>query len=211
MRKTTLIKQIKKIEWKLISVRFNGVPIFVKLRIPSDLEIRAIGNFSLLGSSKMPKDWRKIVDAASIQNEIVKASLVTPTYKDIFNILGVPDFIEEKRRQFIEIEKELLGVPKGPLKNELETKAALLRLQFDLIMPNDFCSDIAEYVLGKNRSNIDKITEEILLECYYNHKNFGGRPSDYCNDETLTPFNRRDIDNNAMALGYKAEKERGRK
>ena len=207
MRKTTLVKQFKKIAWHLISVRFNGLPAFVKIRIPSDLELRAIGNFSLIGSSKMPADWRKIVETAEIQNEIVKASLVTPSFKDIFNIVGIPSFIEEKRKQFEDVEREMLAVPKGPLKKELEIKMSLLRLQFDMILPNDFCADIAEYVLGKNRSNIDKVTEDILLECYYNHKQFGGRPSDYCNDETLTPFNRRDIDNNAMAIGYKHEKQ----
>ena len=32
---------------------------FVKVRIPSDLEIRAIGNFSLIGTSRVPSDWRK--------------------------------------------------------------------------------------------------------------------------------------------------------
>ena len=204
-------KQFKKIAWKLISVRFNSSPVFVKVRIPSDLEVRAIGNFSLIGTSKMPNDWRKVVETVSIQNELVKASLVTPTYKAIFKIVGIPDFIDEKRKQFDDIEKELLTIPKGPQKKELEIKAALLRLQYDLILPNDFCSDICEYVLGKNRTNIDKITEEILLECYINHKQFGGRPSDYCCDDTLTPFNRRDIDNNAMEIGYEYMQKQGAK
>lgn len=206
MRKTTLVNQFKKASWKLISVRFNGLPVFVKVRIPSDLELRAIGNFSLIGSSKVPNDWRRIVETASIQNEIVKATLVTPTYKNIFDIVGIPDFIEEKRKHFEDIEKEILTAPKGPMKKELEIKAALLRMQFEMILPNDFCADISEYALGRNRTNIDKITEDILLELYYNHKMYGGRPSDYCNDDTLTPFNRRDIDNNAMAVGYKNEK-----
>lgn len=211
MRKSTMMKEFKKIIWHLISVHFNGVPVFVKVRIPSDLELRAIGNFSLIGTSRVPSDWRKIAETASIQNELVKASLVSPSYKDIFDLVGIPDFIIEKNNQFNEIEKQFLETPKGPLRKELEVKLALLKMQYQLILPNDFCSEIVEYVLGKNRTNIDKISEEILIECYFKHKEFGGRPSDYCNDETLTPFNRRDIDNNSIAIGKKLEESRRNK
>lgn len=208
MRKSAMINGIKKASWSLISVRFNGVPVFVKVKKLSDLEIQAIGNFSLIGGGAPVTDWRKIIATAEIQNELVKASLVTPSHADIFNIVGIPSFIEEKKKQFIEIEKQICELPKGPLKKELETAAALLRMQFELILPNDFCTDISDYILGRNRTNIDKITNDILLECYFSHKQFGGRPSMYCDDETLTPFNKRDIDNNALRVGLEWEKGR---
>lgn len=211
MRKTTLIKQFKKIEWSLISVRFHGVPVFVKVRSLSDLEIRAIGSFSMIGSGSISSDWRKIVATAEIQNELVKASLVSPTYREIFSIVGIPDFNSEKRKKYEEIEKELITCPRGPLRKELETKCALLKVMFEAILPNDFCTDIVEYALGKNRSNIDKVTKDILLDCYFSYKQFGGRPSTYCNDETLTPFNLRDIDNNAMSVGIEWERARKNK
>lgn len=207
MRRSTMIREIKKVAWHLISVPFNGQQIFVKVRIPSDLEIQAIGNFSLIGGGVPVHDWRKIIDTAVVQNELVKASLVTPTYKDIFEIVGIPDFMNEKREQFLAIEKEIAGLPKGPLKKELETRAALLRFQFELILPNDFCVGITDYILGRDRSNINQVTDKILLECYLSHKQFGGRPSDYCNDETLTPFNRRDIDHNALRVGADWERK----
>ena len=203
--------QILEAECTLISVHWKGTPVFVKVRELSDLQIQAIGNFSLIGSevASPANDWRAVTNSLELQHNVVKAALITPTYAEIFKIAGISDFSKEAEKRFAEINKDLISMARGPERSATEQRLASIRLLFDLVLPNDFTAEIAAYVLGTERTDIKLITKEILLNCAVLQKRSGGRPSDYC-DGKLSAFNKRDIDTQAY-LEYDALVENERK
>jgi len=202
--KRDTVKQIIDAEFSLISVHWKNTPVFVKVRELSDLQIQAIGNFSLIGSEVVSPatDWRQITNSLELQHNIVRAALVVPTYSEIFKLAGTSDFAKEAEKRFAEINKDLISMNRGPERSATEQRLASIRLLFDLILPNDFTSEVTSYVMGTERTDIKLITKEILLNCAILQKRSGGRPSDYC-DGKLSAFNKRDIDTQAY-LEYDA-------
>jgi len=196
--KSTNKKQILDAEYSFISIPWKGTPVFVKVRELSDLQIQAIGNFSLIQlDTVVPSNsWKQIVVTLELQHNIVKASLVSPSYDEIFEIAGSSNFTKEASTRFTEISKELIGMQRGPERSALEQRLCSSRVLFDLILPNDFTSGISNFVLGIDRTDIKLVTKEILLNCAILQKRSGGRPSDYC-DGKLSKFNKRDIDTQA--------------
>lgn len=204
MKEMTEIEKIDLIEHPLIAVLWRGEQIFVKVRELSDLQIQAIGNMSLIEVEKGNTnfDWRAWEKFAEQQHEIVRASLVSPTYEQLFEMIGKSEFSATAEQRFIEISKEISLMDRGPAKKAAEQKYSSLRALFDLVLPNDFTASITQYALGTAKSDIKLITKDILWQCYILHKRCGGRPSDYCNGR-LNDFNKRDIDNAALYYGDK--------
>jgi hypothetical protein len=214
MRKAKKETTIDNAECALISVDWKGTPVLVKVRELSDLQIQAIGNFSLINldtdNSAPSKDWRAIVNTLEIQHNIIKAALVSPTYTQIFQLAQAGDFAKEANERFIDIQKDLNKLERGPERSDLEQKAASLRVLFDLVLPNDFTASITEYILGSKRTEIGLVTKDILLNAAILQKKSGGRPSDYCHG-LLSDFNKRDIDTRAYMIYSDFEEECKRK
>lgn len=185
----------------LVAVLYNGTPCIVKVRELSSLQIQAIGNISLIDiEAKTPsKSWKEIASVSDLHNKIVKAALVSPSYEEIYNMIGKSSFIEDVKKRFVELEKAITKMEAGPEKSLFEERLASMRFTFDLILPNDFMAGIVEYALGSKKSEIKLVTESILMNCALMAKQCGGRPSDYC-EGRLTDFNKVDIDRRAVCL-----------
>ena len=216
--KATTLQALEGQEYKLIAVHWkdkNGTPVFVKIRELSDLQIQAIGNFSLLGHSNIApvSDWREIAKISAMQSNIVKAALVSPSYDELCQLAELGSFSKDVEEKYKEVSKDILTLPVGPERSELEKQLASIRMLFDMILPNVFVSEICEWELGINRTNINLVTDEIILNAailQYNAKS--GRISDYIDDKTLSPFNKRDIDQRGMVLfAEEVEKQKARK
>lgn len=216
--KASTLQALEGQEYKLIAVHWkdkNGTPVFVKVRELSDLQIQAIGNFSLLGHRNIApiSDWREISKISAMQSNIVKAALVSPSYDELCEIADLGSFSKDVEEKYKEVSKEILTLPVGPERSELEKQLASIRMLFDMILPNVFVSEICEWELGIKRTNINLVTDEIILNAailQYNAKS--GRISDYIDDKTLSPFNKRDIDQRGMILfAEEMEKQKTRK
>lgn len=212
----TELEKIELIEHPLIAVLWKGEQVFVKVQELSDIQIQAIGNMSLIEVDKtnVTFDWRAWEQFAEQQHRIVKASLLSPTYEQLFEMIGKTEFMKDTEKTFIELSKEIANMDKGPGKKLAEQRASSLRALFDLILPNDFTAGVTQYAIGTNKTDIKMITKDILWNCYVLHKRCGGRPSDYCSGR-LNDFNKRDIDNSALYYGdQRVEREakmKGRK
>lgn len=204
--KQSTIRNIKDHESSLIAVHWKSkedTPVCVKVRELSDLQIQAIGNFSLInrGTSAPITDWRDISNLAELQHNIVRAALVSPTYEQICKIAGLGDFAKTVETKYNEVKKEIAELPVGPVRSGWEKQLESTRLLFNSVLPNVFCSEISEYVLGANRTNIKLVTDEIILNAAILQSYAkSGRISDFIQDGTLTAFNKRDIDTRGMTL-----------
>lgn len=188
-------KTILEAETKLIAALWKGTECMVKVRELSDVQIHAIGNLSLIQLDKMnvAADDRRWAEFSSMHHRIVKAALVSPTYDEIFTMIGKSDLAKDAEAAFVEITKEIAAMSAGPERKLFEQRAASLKSLFDLLMPDDFLITVSYYALGRNKSEIDLVTEQILWESALLQKKMGGRISDYCRG-MFTDFNKRDID-----------------
>lgn len=205
MKRSTL-RNIETHECSLIAVHWKSkdeTPVCVKVRELSDLQIQAIGNFSLInrGTSAPVTDWRDVANLAELQSCIVKAALVSPSYERLCKLAGLGDFSKTVEARYIEIKKEIEELPIGPVRSGWEKQLESTRLLFNSVLPNVFCSEVTEYVLGINRTNIKLVTDEIILNAAILQSYAkSGRISDFIQDDTLKPFHKRDIDIRGMML-----------
>lgn len=221
MKHSTMIRNIAKQEWKLIAVHWKektDIPVFVKVRELSDLQIQAIGNFSLIdrGPSSPTTDWRDIANTSKLQSNIVKAALVSPTYDELCEIAGLGSFSKQAEQKYKEAEIEIESLPRGPVRSGYEKQLASMRILFESILPNTFVAEICEYVLGINRTNIKLVTDEIILNAaILQYQSKSGRICDYIEDKTLSAFNKRDIDTRGIELFNdwvkQAKRQKGKK
>lgn len=206
MRTSTMIRNIQKQEWSLIAVHWKDkekAPVFVKVRELSDLQIQAIGNFSLLGkTSDVPMtDFRDIANMADLHSRIIQAALVSPSYDALCSLAGLNGFSKIVEKRCLEIEHDIAELPRGPVRSGYEQQLAASRLLYANVLPNVFMSEVVEWVLGVNRTNIKMVTDEIILNAAFLRASAGsGRVSDYIDDKTLSPFNKRDIDTRGAIL-----------
>ena len=201
----TSIKEFEKLNNKLVTVHWNGNPVVIKLRDISALRLKAIASFSLIKIfPDVPvKDSRKIAEGMEIQHRIVKAALVCPTYEELFDVAQLGGFSKETEQTIKELQNDILELPKGPQRTELEQELAWARLCYELILPNDFTAEITKIVTKQDDTEINLITKDMLLEYGCKAHEYGGRPSDYCSG-ILSDFNRDDIDDRSEEV-YQAE------
>lgn len=204
----------KDVFYPLVQVPFKGEPVFVKLKILTNSQIRACGDFSLIetfqdkiAKKKKNISMREIVNYAERQYKIVKESLISPTYDELIKMFTEHD-ISEKRKELEELENQLLKMNPGPKKSVLEEEIATLKVWLDLILPEDFIGAIVSYALEVDKTDIKNITEEALLEAGFLAEKYKKRPSEFlCNDGIFSEFNRLDIDRRAISLVEEFKKE----
>jgi hypothetical protein len=208
MNEKQTLKKLAERNTSLIFVPWNGENIPVRVRELTDLQIQAIGQFSLIETNAAPKStaWGSIASLAVMQNEITRAALVSPTYDEIFKIVGENDLTDRMRAKYIEVQKDLLKMPKGPERSALENRAEALRLLFEAVLPNDFLAAVTAWATGVDRTDIKLVTREILLNASILQRKYGGRASDYCTGN-LSEFNKRDIDTQALIVFSEFEKQ----
>jgi hypothetical protein len=186
---------VQNAEYDLISVLWKGTECMVKVRTLSEIELKAVGNFSMLQLRKSPvaDDDRRWAEYASIYNKIVRAALVNPTFTEVFKVAKCDGLADDAEKTFAELEKEIATMSPGPERKMYEQQSASLRALFDLVLPEDFMIMVADYATGRNNSDIDKVTEEIVWQAACLQKMQGGRVSDYCHG-MFTDFMRSEID-----------------
>lgn len=208
--------QIEAIKYPVLVVPFHGVPVPVKIRELTLAQTKACGEFSLIETmaDKMTGKklrMRDIVAYAEIQHKIVRASLVSPTYDEIMERLGGTTTLDSKKKELDELKKQCEQLRNGPQRKALEEEIDSSRIWIDLILPEDFISHIVSYALQINKSEIKKLSDEILIEAAIIAERSAKRPSEIiCGDGFWTAFMLTDIDKRAFLL-LEDEKERRKK
>jgi hypothetical protein len=180
----------------------------VKLRKLTQAQILTCGDFSLIETFQ-DKIWKQkgkpkigeIIAFAERNHAIVKAALVSPTYAQIFEIIGSDFLVEERKKELAEMRKKLIQTPRGPERNALEEEIDTLRIWCDLILPEDFMSFVVAFSLGIDESDIKLVSEEMLINAAMLAERGHDNPSDHiCADGRFSPFNKYDIDRRAWIL-----------
>lgn len=203
--------------YPLLIVPFNDTPVPVVLRELNQANIMTCGNFSLIetledkiGIKSKNVKIRDIIAYAERNHAIVKESLVSPTYKQIFDMIGVDPKIEEKKKKIEELKKELTKVKPGPKRSAMEEELDVMRIKCQFILPDDFVSWIVAYALRINKTDIKKVSEKMLLDAAILAKNGHDNPADHIDGE-FTHFNKDDINRRAWIIYNKFMEEHKKK
>ncbi len=188
-----------------VAVRFSGKEITPILKKLSYAEIRSCGDFSLISLESDKKGSKKqtlesMSDYAELQHSILKLAMVSPTYKDVeemlLNMAGVPEDLPERMRQY---KLSFIEESDPAKKKKMSEEYAILEMRYKLMFPPDFCEDVFNYAVGRGEA-MDLLTEEMLYEAALIAGD-KGRPSDIiCADGEWFPHNKADIDKRAKII-----------
>jgi len=194
-------------KYPVLTVPFYGTMVPVKLRELTQVQVRACGDFSLIKTfedkvrsmSRAPT-MPEINAYASRYHQLARASLVAPTYDELLGLFENDKSVNDAQVKLDELQATLQDTPKGPARKALEEEIESLRVWCELLLPIDFLSTIMSYALGLDKSDIQDVTEEALLEAAMLADRGRDNPADHM-DGRFTSFMRDDINRRAwMAL-----------
>ena len=182
-------------EYSLVATQWKGVPTLVLVRNLSEVQLLACGNFSLINLGELvegPFSWRQWVEYAEQNYKILKAALVSPSYEEVYAMAGQGPSVKDAEARFREVDALILTLPRGPGRQALEKERDSLRCMYDLIFPDDFIAPIVCYVTGIGRTDIKKVTREMLHTAAILAERGHDNPADHI-DGIFSAFNRNDI------------------
>jgi hypothetical protein len=207
----TDIDRLEAAQYPLIAVNYHGSPALVKCRLLTSTQIQACGEFSLIQTeqdriNQIKKLTNKeIIEYANTMHNIVKESLVQPTYGQIMDMVQANELCINTKKKLEELRLKCQGLPFDLQRKQLEDEIDKKRIWVDLILPEDFLSGIFCYALDLNRSDIKRITEEMLLNAAVLAEKWHKAPHEYITG-MFTDFNKMDIDKRAFMLLYEKRK-----
>lgn len=189
----------------IVTVPFHGTTVPVKLRELTQVQIRACGDFSLIKTfedkvrAMSGKPTMAEINAYSERyHAIAEAAMVAPTYDQLLGMYDRDAKVRSARKKLDQAEKLLAKTPKGPQRAALEEQVQSLRIWTDLILPEDFLSAVMSYALGMDKSDIDDVTDDVLLDAAILAERGKDNPADHL-DGRFTPFMRDDINRRAWS------------
>lgn len=205
---TAALDAIKAAEFSLVALQWKGKTVFCRLRELSQIQIMSCGQFSLIETDEWKReaekqqfDWKRYIEYADTNVKLCKLALVVPTYDEIFDLVGKQGFWQEAMHRFEEINKKIRDMPRGPFRKELEQYRDSLRVSYDLLLPDDFMRGVVDYTLGISKSDIKKVTTELLLNAAILAEKGHKAPHDYITPGgQFTEFNKTDIDATALMV-----------
>jgi hypothetical protein len=160
--------KIDMLRYPIIMAPLLGTLIPVMVKQLTDIEARAIGDFSLIESfhdsinEGQKQSFRKMRDYIELQHRITEAAMVKPTYQDLYAHFTKRDGLDQHKADIAKIEAELATMRPGPKRSELEEDLAGLELMVYFALPTDFTAYITAYSLGIDQTDIKKLSEDML-------------------------------------------------
>ena len=196
----TDLDKIEAAEFSVVCLPWKGSPCMVKLRNLDDIEIQSIGNFSLIeideykwSRSQAKTPWGDLLAYADQNAKICRAALVAPSYDQIFEAIGKTDFNGRVKAQVEHINSLLGDMLDGPAKQELEGMRDSLILAWGVLLPDDFMAGVVSFSLGIKKSDIKKVTDDMLCSAAILAERGHRAPHEYIHG-AFSDFNIRDID-----------------
>lgn len=204
--KTTSLEKLKDIQYPLLSLTFHGIPALVCCRVLTSAQIQACGEFSLIETDKSRMEKNKkistkdFIEHSRTMHLVAEASLIKPTYKEILNMVQANDLCQNVRKELLELREKCKSLPfSDPKRITLENEIDKKLIWTDLILPEDFLSTIFCYVVELDRSDIKKVTDNVLLNAAILAEKWHKAPHEYITG-LFTEFNIMDIDRRAAII-----------
>jgi hypothetical protein len=180
----TALELAESAKYPILMAPFYQSEIPVMVRELSHIDCMTIGEFSLIDdfhtsikSGKM--SMKKMREYVILQHKIVKMALVKPGYQDIIDSVTTHEPIEQIKEQIKELDEKINALKPGPARSKLEDELAVLDIQINMPLDPAFASFIEAYALGYNKTDIKKISEDILRNAAVMAELGGDNPADH--------------------------------
>ena len=200
-----------------IIVPFNGIDQTIIVRKLTGIQRDACGEFSLIETvrdkmiNKNKKlTYKEMCDYSRLQYEIVKRSLVSPTYEEIMKLNEFDILRLNAEKELNKLEPIINNMDDGIKKNKLKDDYYMLEMNSKYLLPEDFITHVMSYALRLIDSDLKDITADMLYEAAILAKRGGGRPSDYM-PGNLADHHLKDIDKRAYCEYANRETNNNRK
>lgn len=194
---------------------FHGTMVPVMVQELTQAQTLACGNFSLIETfqdriaiKRMTSgggDLLKIIEYVQLQHELVRRSLVKPTYDEIIVMVSNAS-VDDAKRSVLELKEKLKSTPRGVERDALNLELDKLLVWTDYILPSDFLGVITAYALGVDKSDIKEVSRSMLLEAALLARRGNDNPADHIRG-AFTDFMRDDINRRAWII-YEEEKKK---
>jgi hypothetical protein len=164
------INHFEAIKYPIILVPFYGKLVPVMIKEMDHIDSLRIGDFSVIQdfhskiSSGTKMNIVKMSEYVAIQQRIVEFALVKPSYREFLEMTGKVENHDQVKKEIREIEDIVRKMKPGPARSNLESDIAALHMSIEMIMPNDFMAAIVAYTTGISKTDIGKVSEEILRD-----------------------------------------------
>lgn len=209
-KKVVTTEEISEIQFPIIMTPFNGVMIPVMLRELTHAQIASCGNFSLIETftdiidkNHIEKNIKKMNEYSTSVSNIVRESLVSPTFEEIIKIYDKDEKIQNIKKELKILKERLFETKRGPQRTLLEKEIEELKIWTDFLLPDDFLNFIFCYAMGIDKSDIKKLSEELLLNAAIMAKRGNDNPADHIDGiwpEIQKQFYLEDINNRAWHI-----------
>ena len=167
MKIDAALEALEAAKYPILMAPFYGSEIPIMVRELSHIDCMAIGEFSLIddfhNSIKSSKiSMKKMREYIILQHKIVKAALVKPAYQDMIDAVTVHEPVEQIKEKIKELDEKISQLKQGPARSKLEDEIAVLDIQIHMPFPAEFTAFIEAYALGYNKTDIKKISEDML-------------------------------------------------
>lgn len=209
----TTLDQIEAGAHPAVCAPFYGKSVIIIARRLTAAQIRSCGEFSLIETVqdlinkkviKNKTNFTQMNEYAELQHNIIKLSMVNPTYDEILGVItkGI-DPIEDQLKN---IRGQLWAATDGEEKQKLAEEFNMLELQAKYILPADFIGFMFSYAVGVDQSDIELVTEDMLYEAAIMALNGHDNPSDHLSGN-FSDFNKEDINKRAWILYHQRKKK----
>lgn len=193
----------------LIMAPFLGGFIPIQVMELDSIKIQACGDFSQIQTfaDKIRQGkTRDLFPYVKMQHKIVKASLLQPTYEELLEACKVDKMVQEHTEAIKEIREKVSKLKPGPVQQKLEIEIQQHELWTEFPLPNNFLVFVLNYALGIGKTDINLVSQKMLLEWAILAEKHHKAPSDYAKG-VFTDYNLLDIDRRAyIALAKEKEK-----
>lgn len=197
---------------KVVMMPWNGTYIPFVIRMLNATQLRACGDFSILALASEEYEqneedeqdavtnFNNVIQLKNTQEKMLEFALVSPNFKEICELVNASDLVKDIKdkiavtREKIK-DKSLTIAQRKQLTSELDNYELYLGFMF----PDDFMAAFTFYITQKGNTDIDKVTNDILLESALAAEKWHDRPSDYM-EGVFTEYQKNDIDKQAMIV-----------
>lgn len=215
----SVLKQMEHAIKPALFCTFAGRPVVVIVRELNYAQTRACGDFSLIELeqdiiNKLDEgkniSLKKMSEYSELQYNIVKAALVNPTYEEILSIVVDPEKIKHIEKELSEIQDLFYEIKDKKEKKSLQEEHIKLEMMYKYVLPADFVAAVMNRALARDKTDIDLVTEKMLIEAANKAKLGKDNPADHL-PGNFTDFNREDINSRAWVLYGEEQKKRKNK
>lgn len=169
----------------LVATKWHGMSVMVALRDLSPIQVSSVGDITMIKTfydkiaSKREPTVEEMNEYAERHHKLVQLAMAVPTYDEMMKIAGTHVDQDKIDRDLKEVRELFLKMPTGKAKEKLRARYNSLELTSKFLLPAEFTAPLVAWISGTSRTDIDKVTHDMLVKAYVLSQQGHDNPADH--------------------------------